>query len=262
MDTFRFTDGPSPLLISVPHAGTHIPDDLRARMTDVADETPDTDWHVDRLYDFAPAMGAAMLVATHSRFVTDLNRGPDDAPLYPGQDAEGLCPLKSGDHRPVYQPGEEPGDNEIADRRETYWRPYHDQLAAALDAIKQRHGFALLWDAHSIKSELPRYFDSKLWDLNLGTGGGTTCDDRLSASIMEVANEAAGFTSILNGRFIGGYITRNYGQPADNIHAIQLEQSWATYMDEQPPYGYREDLAASVRPVLQRFIQTMLAFRP
>jgi len=261
MEPYTFTDGTSPLLISVPHVGTHIPDDLKARMTDLADETPDTDWHVDRLYDFAPAMGAAMLVASHSRFVIDLNRPADDASLYPGQDVEGLCPLKSGDYREVYQAGQEPSAAEIDQRRQTYWQPYHDRLAEALAAIKERHGFALLWDAHSIKSEIPRFFDGKLWDLNLGTGGGKTCDDDLSARIMEVADEAAGFTSILNGRFVGGFITRNYGRPADDIHAIQLELSWATYMDETPPYGYREDLAASIRPVLQRFVQTMLAFR-
>lgn len=262
MDIFRFTPGATPLLISVPHAGTHIPGELARRMTDEALRTPDTDWHVDRLYDFAPAMGAAMLVATHSRFVIDLNRPPEDVSLYPGQDVEGLLPLKTGANEPIYKPGQEPDDAERTPRRDAYHTPYHAKLADTLAAIKAEHGYALLWDAHSIKSRLPRFFDGQLWDINLGTNGGNSCAAGLQNNLADVAGEAKGYTQIMNGRFIGGHITRHYGDPVNNVHAVQLELSWATYMDEEHPYGYRDDLAAGIRPVLQRFIQTMLNFRP
>ncbi len=262
MDLYKFTPGTTPLLIDVPHAGTHIPDALADRMTDAALKTPDTDWHVDKLYDFALSMGAAMLTATHSRFVVDLNRAPEDVSLYPGQDVEGLLPRKTGANEPVYKAGQEPDDAERDQRRDTYHAPYHAKLKDALEAIRAEHGYAILWDAHSIKSELPRFFDGKLWDLNLGTNNGQSCDPRIEASLVEVAEEARGYTYIMNGRFVGGHITRHYGDPANNIHAVQLELSWATYMDETYPYGYRDDLASGIQPVLQRFLQTMLAFRP
>jgi len=261
MDIFDFTPGTTPLLISAPHPGTHIPDDIKPRMTDEALRVPDTDWHIPMLYDFAPAMGAHFLAATHSRFCIDLNRPPENVNLYPGQDTEGLVPLRTGQSEPLYKPGQEPDDAEIAERTQRYHAPYHAKLAETLAAIKAEHGYALLWDAHSIKSELPRYFDGKLWDINLGTNNGASCAQRLQDDLQAVADEAAGFTAKMNGRYIGGYITRHYGDPANNVHAVQLELSWATYMDETYPYGYREDLAAGIRPVLQRFIQTMLNFR-
>ena len=231
-------------------------------MSAVADELPDTDWNVDRLYDFAPAMGAAMLIATHSRFVVDLNRPPDDAKLYPGQDSEGLCPLATGRKDPIYKPGEEPSQDEVGKRCETYWQPFHGKLKETLDEIRAKHGYALLWDAHSIKSRLPRYFNGKLWDLNFGTNHGKTCAPALESRIKEVAVGLVGYTHVLNGRYVGGYITRHYGDPANGVHAMQLEQSWATYMDEEPPYLYNIDLARRVRPVLQRFLRTMLNFNP
>lgn len=262
MDLFKFTPGTTPLLIDVPHAGTHIPDKLKARMTAVADELPDTDWHIDKLYDFAPGMGASMLVATHSRFVIDLNRAPDNASLYPGQDVEGLLPLGTGRRDSVYKTGEEPDADEVAERCDTYWRPYHKRLKEALEEIKAKHGYALLWDAHSIKSRLPRYFNGKLWDLNIGTNHSKSCSPELEDRLKQVAVGLAGYTHIMNGRFVGGYITRHYGDPANGVHAVQLEQSWATYMNEEPPYAYNNDLARRVRPVIQRFLRTMLNFKP
>jgi N-formylglutamate deformylase len=262
MEIFEFSPGTSPLLISVPHAGTYVPDDLKPRMTEDALQLPGTDWHVPQLYDFAAGMGAHMLVATHSRYCVDLNRPPEDENLYPGQDTEGLVPLKTGDYAPIYRDGEEPDAAEIDERRNLYHLPYHAKLAETLAAIKAEHGYALLWDAHSIKSEVPRYFDGKLWDLNLGTNHGKTCSPRLEKDLEAVAEEAAGYTWKMNGRYVGGYITRHYGDPDNDIHAVQLELSWATYMDEDYPWGYRDDLAAGIKPVLQRFIQTMLMFRP
>jgi N-formylglutamate deformylase len=258
MNLFEFTQGAVPLLVSVPHAGTHIPDDLARRMTDSARVCADADWHVHRLYDFARDLGASFLVATHSRYVIDLNRPPDGSSLYPGQDVTELCPLLQFDNRPIYRPGEQPDAAEVAARRGTYWQPYHDRLRSELNRIRDAHGYALLWDAHSIRSVEPRFFEGRLPDLNLGSGNGTACDAELSDRLMAVAGAAEGYTSILNGRFKGGHITRHFGDPSNRIHAMQLELSQITYMDEAPPHGFREDLAAGIRPVLRRLLETML----
>lgn len=262
MDLYKFSKGNTPLLIDVPHAGTHIPDNLADRMTPEALRTPDTDWHQDRLYDFAHDMGASMLVATHSRFVVDLNRAPEDVSLYPGQDTEGLLPRKTGANEAIYLEGMEPDDAERDQRRETYHAPYHAKLAEALEDIKAEHGYAMLWDAHSIKSRIPRYFDGKLWDLNIGTNKGASCAPSIEEDLTRIAEAADSYTHKLNGRFIGGHITRHYGNPANSIHAVQLELSWATYMNEEHPYEYRDDLASGIRPVLQEFLKAMLRYKP
>lgn len=258
MDIFEFTGGDMPLLVSMPHVGTHVPPEIAARMTSAARTVPDTDWHVDRLYDFLGDIGAARLRATHSRFVIDLNRAPDGRPLYPGASNTELCPTTLFDESPIYQPGAAPDAAEVESRRERYWRPYHDRLAAELAALKKRFGFAILFDAHSIRSEVPRFFDGRLPDLNIGTGGGGTADPDLAARAVEAAAGAEGYSSVLNGRFQGGYITRRYGQPGERVHALQLELSQITYMDEDPPFTFREDRAAGIRPVLRRILEAML----
>ena len=260
MDIYAFTPGTTPLLISMPHCGTWLPPELRPRLTEAAQALPDTDWHVDRLYDFAAGLGAGVLRATHSRYVIDLNRPPDDRPLYPGASNTELVPTTLFDEGPVYRPGAAPDAAEIAERRARYWRPYHDRLAAELAALKERFGVVLLFDAHSIRSVVPRFFAGRLPDLNLGTGDGRSAAADLTASLVEVASEAEGYSAVLNGRFKGGYITRTYGRPAENIHAVQLELAQATYMDEDPPYGFREDKAATIRPVLRRLLEAMLGW--
>jgi N-formylglutamate deformylase len=260
MDVFRFTAGRTPLLVSMPHVGTHIPDGLRARMTAGARAVPDTDWHVDRLYDFLGELGAAVIQATHSRYVVDLNRPPDSAPLYPGAANTGLCPTEQFDGSPVYEAGEAPGDAEIQERLARYWRPYHDRLVAELQALKARHGIALLYEAHTIRSRVQRLFEGRLPDINLGTADGKSCASDLAALLIETAGEAEAYSSVLNGRFKGGYITRQYGRPADGVHAVQLELAQLTYMDEDPPYSFRADLAAAIRPVLRAIVQAMIGW--
>ena len=211
---FIFEQGTAPLLISMPHTGTHVPADIAAKLTPAGREVHDTDWHMPTLYDFAKQIGASTLVATHSRYVIDLNRPPDGASLYPGQSVTGQRPAEGCDSEPLYQnKADEPDDAEVARRRELYWKPYHDQLRAELDRIKAQHGVAMLWDAHSIRSVLPRFFEGKLPDLNLGTADGKSCDPALAQQLLDVARQATSHTSVLNGRFKGGYITRNYGQP-------------------------------------------------
>jgi len=258
---FRFRQGTRPLLISMPHVGTHVPPALAARFTDEARHVPDTDWHLERLYDFADELGASVLVATHSRYVIDLNRPPDGASLYPGQSVTGLCPVDTFDDTPVYaNPGDLPGDAETAERRDAIWQPYHAKLAEELARIRAQHGVAALWDAHSIRSVLPRFFEGKLPDLNLGTGKGISCDPALAQTLLGIAESATGYTGVLNGRFTGGYITRNYGNPAQNVHAVQLEMTQSSYMQEKLPFDYLPEVAAGVQPHVRRMIEAVLAF--
>lgn len=258
---FRFRQGTRPLLISMPHVGTHVPPALAARLTEEARHVPDTDWHLERLYDFADELGASVLVATHSRYVIDLNRPPDGASLYPGQSVTGLCPVDTFDDTPLYADAADvPGDEETAQRRDAIWQPYHAKLAEELARIRAQHGVAALWDAHSIRSVLPRFFEGKLPDLNLGTGKGISCDPALAQTLLGIAEGATGYTGVLNGRFTGGYITRNYGNPAQNVHAVQLEMTQSSYMQEKLPFDYLPKVAAGVQPHVRRMIEAVLAF--
>ena len=257
---FTFHQGTAPLLISMPHAGTHVPPDIEARLSDEARHLPDTDWHLPRLYDFARALGASMLVATHSRYVIDLNRPPDGASLYPGQSVTGLCPVDTFDNGPLYGVGDLPQPAEIAARRAAYWQPYHQRLQAELERLRAAHGVAVLWDAHSIRSVLPRFFEGRLPDLNLGTGDGISCDPALAQTLLGEARAATAYTAVLNGRFKGGHITRHYGAPARNIHAVQLEMTQCSYMQEAPPFDYLPEVAAGVLPHLRRMVYAALAF--
>jgi len=262
MDLFEFNGGTVPLLVSMPHSGTYVPPDIEARFASDATQRADTDWHIPRLYDFLGETGASVITATHSRYVIDLNRPPDGQPLYPGADNTELCPTTSFAGGPLYQDGEKPSDTEIAERCKRYWQPYHDAIATELAAIKARHGIALLWDAHSIRSQVPRFFEGRLPDFNFGSAGGTAAADELVSLLAAVAKEAEslGYSYVVNGRFKGGYITRHYGQPADGIHAVQLELSQITYMNEDPPYEFNEQQASEVREVIAGLVQTMIAW--
>jgi N-formylglutamate deformylase len=252
MAPFKFRPGRTPLLVSMPHTGTHVPEPLLGRMTEEARRLPDTDWHLERLYDFLDELGASVLVATHSRYVVDLNRPPDNAHLYPGQDTTPLVPLDTFHKKPLYRPGREPDAAEIAERVQTYWTPYHSQLSHELERLKRKHAYALLWDAHSIFSEVPRFFSGKLPSLNLGTADGRSCGIGIGEGLMQ---KVSGYGAVLNGRFKGGYITRTYGEPAKGVHAVQLELSGATYMDESPPFDFREPLAVRLRPQLRALVE-------
>ena len=258
---FIFHQGSAPLLISFPHVGTHLPPALAARLTPKARQVWDTDWHLPRLYDFAQALGASTLVATHSRYVIDLNRPPDGSSLYPGQQTTGLCPTEDFDGESIYlDPADAPDDAEVVARRDRFWQPYHDQLAAELARLRAQHGAVALWDAHSIRSVLPRFFEGKLPDLNLGTADGASCSPALAQELLAIARSAPGYTGVLNGRFKGGHITRHYGQPERNIHAVQLEMTQCSYMQEALPFSYLPEVAAGVQPHLERMLKAVLAF--
>ena len=259
---FEFVPGTLPLLISIPHAGTQVPEDIAQRLRPPARPLPDTDWHVDKLYAFAANMGANTLKANFSRYVVDLNRGTDGGLLYPGQRETGLCPLTTFDDAPLYAPGDAPGPAEIAQRVEQYWKPYHEKLASTLAALRAEHGYALLWDAHSIRARVPVLFEGRLPDFNLGTGGGTACPPEIASELLATAQTAHGFSAVLNGRFKGGYITRHYGRPEEGIIAVQLELAQSAYMEEGRPQVWDANRAEAARQVIERLLRVLLDSAP
>jgi len=257
-DIFTLHRGTLPLLVSVPHDGTRVPDALAARLTDAARQVPDTDWHIARLYDFTRAMGASMIVPSHSRYVIDLNRGEDDVSLYPGQNTTGLCPLVRFNGEPVYQAGLEPDEAEVRRRVDAYWRPYHEALRDEIARLHAEHGRVLLWEGHSIKGELPFLFDGRLPDLNLGTAVGTSCLPATQARIEATLGAQDDYGHVANGRFKGGHITRHYGRPEAGIEAIQLEISQRCYMDEAS-FAWDAAKAERLQPLLRRLLEAALA---
>ena len=257
---FQFKAGSIPLLVSMPHVGTDIPDDVAAAMAPCALARADTDWHLARLYGFLGEMGASTIAARWSRYVIDLNRPPEDTNLYPGLDTTGLCPVDTFGRAALYREGRAPDEAEVQRRLAQYWRPYHAQLRAELDRMLAIHGRVVLWDAHSIASVVPRFFEGTLPDLNFGTAQGTTCDAGLEAAVVGVARAQDQFSVAVNGRFKGGYITRHYGQPEQKVHAIQLEMCQYLYMDETLPFDYRAERAELVQPLLRQLTGAAVAW--
>jgi N-formylglutamate deformylase len=252
---FRFKAGHLPLLVSMPHVGTDIPDDVAAALAPCAQPRADTDWHLAELYGFAEQMGASTLSARWSRYLIDVNRPPEDTNLYPGLDTTGLCPVDTFGRQSLYLPGQAPSEAEVQRRLARYWQPYHAQLRAELDRLLALHGRVVLWDAHSIASQVPRFFEGRLPDLNFGTAEGKSCAPGLEQAVVGVARAQQQFSIAVNGRFKGGYITRHYGQPAQRVHAIQLEMCQYLYMNESAPFEYRPEAAARVQPLLRQMLQ-------
>lgn len=260
--TFTLHPGRLPLLVSVPHVGTEIPPALAARMQPRAQQTEDTDWHLARLYDFVREMGAGLIVPRYSRFVVDLNRPPENTPMYPGSNNTELCPTHFFSGDPLYLPGQEPDDAEIRRRVATYWRPYHDALEAELQRLRAEHGHAILFEGHSIQTELPWLFDGRLPDLNLGTVDGAACTPTLRAALARALAAQNRFSHVVDGRFKGGYNTRHYGRPAERWQAVQMEMCWHCYMQTEPPWHYDEARALHAQVVLRTLVQAMLDWRP
>ena len=255
----EFREGTSPLLISIPHSGTELPEGVLSDMTEVAQSVPDTDWFVDRLYAFAGQLNISVVQSSISRYVIDLNRGCDNESLYPGQFTTGLCPLTTFTGEAIYKTGQEPDSSEITDRIEKYWEPYHSRLQQEIVQIRAQHGYAVLLDAHSIASRVPNLFNGRLPDLNFGTNDGKSCADSLIRALA--IDSIKSFSPVLNGRFKGGYITRTYGNPEQNVHAIQLEISQACYLDEEKSV-WDEVKARKLTDFLQQFSQQLITWQP
>ncbi len=253
MNPVEISEGASPIILGQPHGGTHLPPELAERLTERGRDLADTDWHIHRLYDgLLPE--ATVVQAAFSRYVIDANRDPSGASLYPGQNTTGLCPTVDFEGEPIYCAGQEPDEAEIERRRLAFHAPYHAALSEQIERVRKQHGVALLFDCHSIRSHLPFLFEGRLPDFNLGTNNGATCAPGIEQAAISVCSAAEGYTSVLNGRFKGGWTTRHYGDPANGVHAIQLELSQITYMDEVTPWSYRKDQADALRPHLKSLL--------
>jgi N-formylglutamate amidohydrolase len=265
MELYEFVRGRLPVLIDVPHAGTHVPDEIARRLTEPARLLPDTDWHVEKLYRFAAELGCGLFFATHSRYVVDLNRDPQGRSLYPGADNTELCPLQTFASQPIYLPGQEPDAAEQAERLQRYFVPYHERLAAELEALRQRFGYVVLLDGHSIRSQVPRFFAGRLPDLNLGTADGRSAAPELCRAAWATLDKerSPAFSRVHNGRFKGGYVTRHYGQPTQGLHALQLEMAQDCYLDEaELPPRFDAARAAALGAVLRELVGELIAWRP
>lgn len=258
MDTFTLHRGRVPLLISLPHDGSFIPADIAARMPPAARRSPDTDWHVARLYEpLAEALGASVLKPAASRYVVDLNRPADGHALYPGQRETGLVPLIGFDGEPLYCDGGAPDAAEVQRRINEYWQPYHDALAQELARLRAEHGRVVLWEGHSIRSRVPMLFEGRLPDFNLGTANGASCDAALQMRLADGLQAQSRFSVAINGRFKGGYITRHYGRPDAGVQAVQLELVQLNYMDEAS-FAYDASKASQVQALIESLLRTCL----
>jgi formiminoglutamase len=259
--------GDAPLILSVPHTGTEIPPDIEARLVSPWLGRKDADWWVDRLYDFAAGLGATTIRTAISRTVIDVNRDPSGVSLYPGQATTELCPTTTFDGEPLYRSGDQPGTDEVDHRRQRYFEPYHSALTEEIARLRAAHPRVVLYEAHSIRSRIPRLFDGELPNFNIGTNSGLSCGPALAA-IVETGCAASGFTHVVNGRFKGGYTTRRYGRPAEGLHAVQMELACRGYMDDpEGPIGpdnwptpYDPARAAPMRDALTDILKACLAF--
>jgi N-formylglutamate deformylase len=257
-ECYTFDRGDSPLLISIPHDGRELAPGMPERMTDKGLSLPDTDWHVRQLYGFASALGAGTIAANYSRYVVDLNRPSTDEAMYAAQLSTGLCPTRTFDGESLYRDADIIDDDELRQRVETYWLPYHAMIESELSEIRRKFGYALLWDAHSIRTRVPDLFEGELPELSIGTNSGSSCDMSLETAVSAVAKESR-FSTVCNGRFKGGHITRSFGDPAQNIHAIQLELTQHCYMDEESGEYVQQSAALLVdtlRSMLVAFLDT------
>jgi N-formylglutamate deformylase len=260
--------GDAPLLISIPHAGTELPDELAPRLVSRWLALKDTDWYVDRLYSFAAELGVTVIRTRMSRTVIDVNRDPEGRSLYPGQATTELCPTTTFDGEPLYRAGMETAAPDIGARRTRYYAPYHSTIQAELARLRAGHASVVLFDAHSIRSVVPRLFDGTLPAFNLGTNSGKSCGAELARILHDIC-ASGGWPTVVDGRFKGGYITRHYGQPQRGVHAVQLELAMRGYLDDEStairegrwPPAYDAFRAAEAVRVLRLVVNACLSFR-
>ena len=256
---YVFRDGVLPVLISFPHNGSFIPESIAKCMTDDGRSSRDTDWFLERLYDFPESKSTAQIVAEFSRYVIDLNRPRSDESLYPGLATTGLVPAECFDGEAIYA-DHPPGPSEVKQRVDAIWQPYHQQLQTAVDAMRQQFGYAVLVEAHSIRSEVPRLFPGKLPDFNIGTNHGASCHGELQRAVESILHGQPDYSHVVNGRFVGGFITRHFGAQ-ENVHAIQFELSQSTYLDEET-LQWHDAKASQVQTVFREIIQAIVAWNP
>lgn len=255
MTPVEVVSGDSPIVLGLPHTGTHLPEDIAAQLTPRGAELADTDWHIHKLYDGLLA-DVTTVRATFHRYVIDANRDPSGESLYPGQNTTGLVPLTDFDGEPIWLAA--PTDAEVAERCNVFHAPYHAALGQELDRVRARHGVAVLYDCHSIRSNIPFLFEGTLPDFNIGTNLGTTCAAEIAEGVAAICDKAEGYTSVTNGRFKGGWTTRHYGKPETGVHAIQMELAQSTYLAaEQEPWTYSPSKADRLRVHLAEILRVL-----
>jgi len=262
MEPFHVSRGDGPVILAFPHVGTGLPGTVAERLNDEGRLLRDTDWHIHDLYaGLLP--GVTTITATQSRYVIDLNRDPSGSSLYPGQTTTGLIPLTTFDNADIWREGCAPTEADTAHWLDQIHRPYHAALTAEIARVRARHGVAILYDCHSIRSQIPWLFDGILPDFNIGTDSGRSCAPGLEVAVHGICRDAPGFTSILNGRFRGGWTTRHCGRPEAGVHAIQMELAQITHLGaETPPFALHPAKAARLRGTLGDILTTLAALAP
>lgn len=257
MNPVEIRSGGSPVVLGLPHSGTFLPGDILDRLNEQGRILTDTDWHVDRLYD-GLLSDLTTVRATFHRYVIDANRDPAGESLYPGQNTTGLIPLTDFDNKPIWRDGVEPTEDDIGKRLRLFHAPYHAAIAKEIDRVKNQHGVVILYDCHSIRSHCPFLFKGRLPDFNIGDNDGTTCVPQITRAVTDLCRDADGYTHVVNGRFKGGWTTRHYGKPLDNVHAIQMELAQSTHLaSEALPFSYDAAKAARLREHLKSILSAL-----
>ncbi len=254
MTPVEVVQGGGPVILGLPHTGTYVSADIRARLNDTGRGLADTDWNIHKLYE-GLLSGVTTVRATFHRYVIDANRDPSGASLYPEQNTTGLVPLTDFEGEPIWQVP--PSGGEVEHRREMFHAPYHAALEAEMTRVRERHGVAILYDCHSIRSRIPFLFDGVLPDFNIGTNDGVTCAPVLAEAVEKFCRAADGYSCVTNGRFKGGWTTRHYGRPDEGWHTIQMELAQSTYMEEAAPWPYLHDRAERLRPHLAKILEQL-----
>ncbi len=256
MNVFDVIRGDGPIVLGQPHGGTLVSEEIFDRLNSKGQGLDDTDWHITRLYD-GLLDGVTVVKSNVHRYVIDANRDPAGVSLYPGQNTTTLCPTTDFDGDEIWSEGQAPSTDEIDPRRLAYHAPYHAALMEELDRVRARHGLAILYDCHSIRSDLPYLFEGTLPINNVGTNNGETCAALVESAVHKPCLTLHPNQTVLNGRFKGGWTTRHYGQPQQSVHAIQMETSQRAYMEEKAPWGYREDRANAQRDLFKIILSSL-----
>jgi N-formylglutamate deformylase len=246
------TRGTGPIILGQPHSGQYIPPDILCNLNSLGRKIIDTDWHVPRLYS-GLLDNVTTVQANFNRYVIDANRDPEGKSLYLGQNTTELVPTSTFDGDPIWCSPLK--DADIRHRLDAFHRPYHQVLEEEIHRIKSIHGAVVLYDCHSIRSEIPYLFDSQLPDLSIGDSGGSTCSGRVTQAIAATCADAHEYSHVINGRFKGGWTTRHYGHPEEGVHAVQMELAQRRYLkSEVPPFSYDVEQATQLRCVLKNIL--------
>ena len=255
MNPVEVIQGHGPIILGLPHAGTYVPDNVRASLNQRGQELADTDWHIEKLYE-GLLPGVTTVRANFHRYVIDANRDPSGASLYPGQNTTNLVPFTDFDGLNIWIT--RPDEREIERRRLAFHAPYYVALNVEMERVHAQHGVAILYDCHSIRSRIPFLFDGVLPDFNIGTNNGSTCATEIETAVRDLCTKVEDYSSSLNGRFKGGWTARHYGRPNKNWHAIQMELAQSTYLkSEAAPWIYDEGKSARLRAHLTRILSTL-----